>query len=44
MKKAVKLIKGIGLKTAKAAANSSSFIYAYQPKEPKDLKKRLAGK
>ena len=44
MKKGIKLIKAVGLKTAKSAVNSASFCYIYQIKEPKNLKNRLAGK
>ncbi len=41
-KKVLKMIADAAKKTAQASSNSASFFGIYQPKEPKDLDKKLA--
>ena len=42
VKKLLNVVKALGYMTAKGAVNSTSSYYLNQPKEPKDLAKRLA--
>lgn len=42
MKKVLNVVKNVGFKVAKGTVNSASLYYLNQPKEPKDLAKRLA--
>ena len=41
MKKVLKAVKAVGLKTAKSSVNSASFFYMHQVKEPGSVKERL---
>ena len=41
MKKVLKAVKAVGLKTAKSSVNSASFFYMHQVKEPVSVKERL---
>lgn len=41
MKKVLEAVKAVGLKTAKGAVNSASYLFTYQIKEPDMLKERL---
>ena len=44
MKKVLKAVKAVGLKTAKSSVNSASFFYMHQVKEPVSVKERLKKK
>ena len=39
MKKVLKAVKAVGLKTAKSSVNSASFFYMHQVKEPVSVKR-----
>ena len=41
MKKVLKAVKAVGLKTAKNSVNSASFFYMRHVKEPVSVKERL---
>ena len=41
MKKVLKAVKAVGLKTAKSSVNSASFFYMHQVKAPVRVKDRL---
>ena len=41
MKKVLKAVKAVGLKTAKSTVNSASILYMHQVKEPVSVKERL---
>ena len=41
MKKVLKAVKAVGLKTAKSSVNSASFFYMPPLKEPVSVKERL---
>ena len=41
MKKVLKAVKAVGLKTAKNSVNSASFFYMHKVKEPVSVKERL---
>ena len=44
MKKVLKAVKAVGLKTAKNSVNSASFFYMHQVKDAGSVKDRLSKK